>query len=743
MMRSARIPVRAELPELAYTGGMERAESNQRRQRPLIGLAKAVGLSTCYVGQNDDYHETEDAVLIAVLRSLGIDASSTEAAAKSLHGIEERRHDRLIAPTVFHTAGKTGKVLVNTRMLEIPYGRIILESGEEYPHRLGPDEGDGSAAYPLNGEFVVNAALILPKDIPVGYHQIEVRSGGRTQTATLICAPAEVPWSISEPEIRPWGWMAQLYSIRSRASWGVGDFSDLARMLVEAKGRTGADFILINPMHAAEPVSPLTPSPYLPVSRRLVNFTYIRPQDIEEYSLLGEESLAEVQSAYESCLPLNEDADRITRDAMWKYKMRALWIIYKLGRPIGRQHQYEEYIAACGDDLEAYATWCLVYDKWGAPSADPESWVNRFDKDSEEIKALRRQYPDTFDFYRWLEWVATQQLDAAQDKARQAGMRIGVMSDMAVGVHPQGAEVWWNPSRYVRGVTVGAPPDYFNQQGQNWSQPPLNPVELERTGYLSYRNMVHGMFAHAGALRIDHILGLFRLWWIPAGMSAMQGVYVNYDAGIMLGILAIEASRVGGVVVGEDLGVVPEYVADSLIEHQVLGCVVEWFEQRNGRFREPGKWRECALASVNTHDMPPDAGYLNYEHVTLHEELGLLTGSVEEFKASAVAEHDAMMTMLVDGGFLDPKCLQDEHANEQHIVEAQYKALKASPCRLLAAALTDGVGERRAQNQPGTNNEYPNWRIPLADSDGAPVYLEDLFANARLQSLSHVMQSVD
>ncbi|MDN6459946.1 MAG: 4-alpha-glucanotransferase, partial [Bifidobacterium crudilactis] len=473
----------------------------------------------------------------------------------------------------------------------------------------------------------------------------------------------------------------------------------------------------------------------------LVNFTYIRPQAIQEYQLLGEESLAQVKAAYEACLPLNDNPDHIDRDTMWKHKMRALWLIYKLGRSVERQREFADYVTTCGDDLEAYATWCLAYDKWGAPNEKPDSWVNRFGKDSGEIKVLREQYPDTLDFYRWMEWIATQQLDEAQRQAEHAGMRIGVMSDMAVGVHPQGAEVWWNPDRYVKGVTVGAPPDYFNQQGQNWSQPPLNPVELERKGYLSYRNMVHGMFAHAGALRIDHILGLFRLWWIPAGMSAVQGVYVNYRSEAMLGILAIEASRVNGIVVGEDLGVVPQYVADSLIRHEVLGCVVEWFEQRNGKFRAPSQWRECALASVNTHDMPPDAGYLNYEHVELHKRLGLLTGTAEDFMASAVAEQKAMMSMLVEGGFLNEDEVKNRTVGEQQIVEAQYKALTASSCKLLAAALTDGVGERRAQNQPGTNNEYPNWRIPLGDSEAKNVLLEDLFTNKRLQSLAAIMRT--
>ena len=165
------------------------------------------------------------------------------------------------------------------------------------------------------------------------------------------------------------------------------------------------------------------------------------------------------------------------------------------------------------------------------------------------MQGLRRQFPDTLDFYRWLEWIADEQLGAAQQAAKDAGMQIGLMADMAVGVHPSGSDVWWNPECFAKGATVGAPPDYFNQQGQDWSQPPLNPIELENTGYLTYRHMVQGMFAHAGAVRIDHILGLFRLWWIPSGRTPKDGAYVQYDSEIMLGILALEASRTHGVVV--------------------------------------------------------------------------------------------------------------------------------------------------------------------------------------------------
>ncbi len=724
-----------------YTETMtDQRETEERLARPLIRLAKMLGIGTSYVGQSNDYHEIEDDVLIAVLAALGVDASSEGAISRSINTVIKERYGRVVAPTVLHIAGTTDRIRVNTGIMSVPTASLTLENGEPYAGTLTV-VGDGTArAHIIDGTFIAPALVEIPDDVPVGYHTLHVTVDGLTTDATLISAPkrVELPDVLKSGQL--WGWMAQLYSIRSNGSWGVGDFEDLKTMLVQAKERTGADFVMINPMHAAEPVSPLTPSPYLPVSRRFVNFTYIRPESIEEYQQLDESTRRQIDDLHNSVADLNADARKIDRDAMWRAKMHALWIIFKAGRGEERQAAFDAFKRSCGEDLEAYATWCLCYDKWGAPSEAEDNWERSLSKDSPQIADLRNQFPDTLDFYRWMEWIAAEQFQSAQDAAKEAGMQIGVMADMAVGVHPLGADVWWNPERFAKGATVGAPPDFFNQQGQNWSQPPLSPIDLANNGYRTYRDIVHGMFAQAGAVRIDHILGLFRLWWIPEGRSATEGAYVHYDSDIMLGILAIEASRVGGVVVGEDLGVVPEYVADSLAEHGLLGCAVEWFEQTDGVFHEPKTWRPYALASVNTHDLPPCAGYLDYEHVRIREKLNLLTCSVQEFQASAVKEHNAMLMMLVDNGYLDPKLLEDEHANEQQIVESLYRALKAAPSKLLAASLTDAVGEHRAQNQPGTNNEYPNWRIPLADAAGHVVPLETLFDNPRLQSLTAIMQ---
>lgn len=717
----------------------EQTENATRLARPIIRLAKLVGIATSYVGMSRDYHEIEDDVLVAVLKALGIDASNDGAIEQSITTIQRERDTRIVPPTVLHVVGTESKVEVHGGALDVPEASIMLEDGGAYAGKIEL-EGGSDTVVEVDGGFVCTSYLVLPADLPEGYHTLEVTVGGKTEIATVISAPEKIELLDDMKEGSLWGWMSQLYSIRSSGSWGIGDYEDLKTLLVESKKKTGADFMLINPLHAAEPVPPIEPSPYLPISRRFINFSYIRPESMPEYAVLSPEDKAKVDELHEQVKPLNGNARILDRETMWRTKMQALWIIYKSGLSAQRQAEFDQYLAEVGDEIESYATWCLCYDKWGASNGSDDDWVRKYNRDSEEVAQLRAQYPDTLEFYRWLEWVATEQLHAAQQAAREAGMKIGIVADMAVGVHPAGSDVWWDPERFAKGATVGAPPDMFNQQGQDWSQPPLNPIALEQTGYKVYRDMVHGMFSNAGAVRIDHILGLFRLWWIPEGKKAMDGTYVHYDSDIMLGILALEASRAGGVVVGEDLGVVPAYVSKSLSEHGILGCAVEWFEQFDGEFRAPKDWRPYALASVNTHDLPPAAGYLEYGHVKLREQLGLLSGPVEEFQKSAEAEHNAMLSMLVDEGYLDASALEDELANENEIIDALYRGLKGSPCKLMAASIVDAVGEKRTQNQPGTSNEYPNWRIPLADGDGNVVPLEQLFDNTRLQEIAAIMR---
>jgi 4-alpha-glucanotransferase len=312
--------------------------------------------------------------------------------------------------------------------------------------------------------------------------------------------------------------------------------------------------------------------------------------------------------------------------------------------------------------------------------------------------------------------------------------------DLAVGVHPEGADTWALQSVLAQNVNVGAPPDAFNQVGQDWSQPPWRPDRLAEAGYLPYRDMLRTVLRHAGGIRVDHVIGLFRLWWVPEGRTAAEGTYVRFDHEALVGILALEAWRAGALVVGEDLGTVEPWARDYLADRGVLGTSILWFERDDhGEPRPPETWRRLCLATVTTHDLPPTAGYLAGEHIRIRAGLGLLTRSVSEETAVDEADRASWLALLVERGWLAAGAERDVEA----VTVALHRALAATPSRLLGVALTDVVGEVRAMNQPGTHGEYPNWQVPLADGAGTPVLLDDLLGSARAAELAAAVRGDD
>ena len=725
-------------------------ESAERLARPLIKLAKACGVATFYIDQLGDYTEITDEALVGVLDALGFKADTPESIADSYERVSQKTANELLPPTVVAFNGVKTCVPIHAgdAQKEQIHISLTLEDGTDYEGSLGDIQSED------NGDLFIE----LPDDLPMGYHTLHAKvinaNGETAQHAdvTLIAAPARIPLPESVKQKQRWGFMTQMYSVRSKDSWGIGDYGDLRRLLKDAGEIGKADFMLINPIHACAPVTPLEPSPYLPESRRFLNVTYIRPQDIPEYDELSDDEKAEVERLHSKVSALNDDPNPIDINAAWDAKLPALRLIFEHKRSAKREREFADFKLRSGDDLDAFATWCVAFEVWGAPWGE-NLWFDTTGKGTPQIERLKREHADLFEFNRWLQWIADEQVAAAHAEAKAAGMAIGLMQDMAVGVHGYGADVWWSPERFANGVSVGAPPDFYNQQGQDWGQPPFDPNYLDETGYIAYRDMVHNVFLHAGAARIDHVLGLFRLWWIPQGQSARNGAYVYYNVDAMLAVLTIEATRAGGVVIGEDLGTVPKYVSKVLAAHGVLGTVVEWFThddeaeaalKKAGKkeiiYANPSTYREYALASVTTHDMPPTAGYLAFEHVKLREQLHLLTDSVETFQETAQAERDAMMKMLLENGWISKDAAKDVESHVQEIVEAMHAIMLTSPSLLLQVALVDAVGEKRSQNQPGTSTEYPNWRIPLADENGHVVHTDEVFKSPRVLSMTAVMR---
>ncbi len=478
----------------------------------------------------------------------------------------------------------------------------------------------------------------------------------------------------------------------------------------------------------------MEPSPYLPTSRRYVNPLYLRVEAIPEFADVRRRG--RIRKARVELADSARRAELIDRDTAWKAKRAALTAVYRVERSAGRELAYAAYRSHEGRSLDDFAIWCALAEEHGA---DWHKWPEAFaHPESPAVADFAAKHAETVDFHRWLQWQLDDQLAAAQSTAVRAGMELGIMHDLAVGVDPNGADAWAMQDVLALGVTAGAPPDEFNQLGQDWSQPPWRPDQLIERGYEPFRAMVNAVLRHAGGVRVDHIIGLFRLWWIPKGAAPTEGTYVRYDHEAMIGILALESHRAESVVVGEDLGTVEPWVRDYLAHRGLLGTSILWFELDRGGDGGPLQaqhWREYCLSSVTTHDLPPTAGYLAGEHVRLRDELGLLTRPVDEELADDRAEQAAWVDELRRAGLLGEKPGVDE------MVLALYRYLGRTPSRLLGLSLADAVGEMRTQNQPGTIDEYPNWRVPLGGPDGRRLLVEDVFSDPRANALAEAMRA--
>lgn len=578
----------------------------------------------------------------------------------------------------------------------------------------------------------------------------------------------------------------QLYSLLSRRSWGMGDLGDLADLAAWSGRALGTGFLQLNPLHAAVPGPPTDPSPYRPSSRRFPDPVHLRIEHIPEYAhLTGAARLRADELAARAEALRSEVLERgalIDRDAVWALKREALELLWAVPLSPGRRAAYCDFLAEQGQALDDHATWCAIAERHGT---DWRGWPAELrDPRSPGTARLRHRLLDRIDFHCRLAWLTDQQLAAAQRAARDAGMAVGLVHDLAVGVHPSGADTWAQQDAFAAGMSIGAPPDAFNACGQDWGLPPWRPDALAAAGYAPYRELLRGLLRHAGALRIDHVMGLFRLWWVPEGRPPTEGAYVRYDGEAMLSVLALEAQRAGAAVIGEDLGTVEPGVREALAARGVLGTSVLWFERDYGngereaedgaartaavggpgaalapeavaedsgaapagereaardatpasgataRILAPEEWRGACLATVTTHDLPTTAARLTGEDVALRERLGLLAGPPERERSRATQERTEWLRELVRRGLL-PEGPGDEEA----AVKAVHRFLLCTPARMVGVWLPDAVGDRRPQNLPGTWDEYPNWRLPIAGPDGRPHTLEELAASPRLHAL--------
>ena len=683
-------------------------------------LADAYGVMTSYLDYLDRPVTVSDEAVQLALAALGVPADSEAAARQALAAWEASRRDEPTPPSLVVRSDRSAVVPTAGPCEAL----LHTEDGRQLP-------------VPTSA-----AEVVLAAGLPTGYHRLTLRGSSHGAEIPVVVAPARCP----TPTGRSWGWMVQLYQARSADSWGMGDFGDLSS-LARWSGELGAGMLLVNPLHAAAPVLPLQNSPYYPSSRRFRSPLYLRPGDLPEVAAL---SAADRRRISDLAAGVRGEVDAlIDRDAVFRAKDEALRLLFAVPRTAQREGAFAAFRQAQGAGLHDFATFCalarrhgLPWQTWPAPLRDPAGAA---------VAQARRELADEIDYHTWLQWLCDTQLESARDAAGAAGMVIGVIHDLAVGVDPGGADAWALQADLALGVTVGAPPDGFNQKGQNWHLPPLLPQRLVATAYAPFRDMVRSVLRHAGGIRIDHVMGLWRLWWVPEARSAAEGTYVRYPADDLLGILALEAQRAAAVVVGEDLGTVPKGVRETMADRGVLSSRVLWFERVDddpeGERLPAAGYPQLALSSVTTHDLPTAAGWLADADWQVQTALGLYGPNTtpEAEAARKVTERSEIGRLLVAEGLLDraPSAVVSDPAEAEPLVLAMHRFLARTPSVLVATGLGDALGDRRQPNMPGTTDAYPNWCLPLArtGADGSPraVWLEEILTDPLVAAVARIL----
>ena len=689
----------------------------------LRDLARDLGVSTQYWGWDGSRKDVADTTLHAILEALGAGIRSEEDVATVRAAREREPWARTLPPVTVLREDRASTVPVHVDHGTSVRLHLRLEDGGRWDLAQGEDH---TPPFDLDGTLRGRARFHLPAGLPLGWHRLVAETEQGVHEADLVVTPARLRVHEQYASHRAFGLQAQLYSVRSQRSWGIGDLGDLRDLAAISAARHGADFLLLTPLHASYPTAPVEPSPYLPVTRRFTSALYLRIEDVPEYRDLPGFARQRVDLLREGVQGWNTRADRLERDAVLSAKMEALEEIFAVPLTPGRQALLDAYRRREGQGLEDFALWSAIAEH--VHGTAEETVLEHLDEPL--LARARTELADRIEFHVRVQWLLDEQMGAAQSAAQDAGMRIGIMHDLAVGVEQIGADSWRLREVLAGGAAVGAPADQYNQQGQNWHQPPWHPERLRDASYKPWRDMLRTLMRHAGALRIDHVLGLFRLWWIPEGHEAADGAYVSYDHEAMIGILVLEAQRSGTLVVGEDLGTFEPWVRDYLVDRGILGTSILWFEYDGERRPLRAEdYRTLCMASVNTHDLPPTAGYLQGDHVSLRHELGLLERSLPEELAADAAGREQVLEVLRAEGLLG------EGAGIEETMIALHRHLARTPSMLLGVSLVDCVGERRIQNQPGTDEEYPNWRIPLADAEGETVSIDDIASDQRTERL--------
>ncbi|MEX2263757.1 MAG: 4-alpha-glucanotransferase [Bryobacteraceae bacterium] len=657
-------------------------------------------------------HVTPAVVKTAILKALGI---AVESAGELRDAVRERLHraeSRLLPPCLVLSQDDPRKEFSSNAPGGTLKVRIAWEDGSvsEYQH-----EGQGQIQIPL------------PGNLPLGYHEVEVRAGGAHEAMWLIVTPSRAYWppAWDDPAWRSAGVAIALYGIRSGRNWGCGDLTDLQGVVDWVGGDVKASFVALNPLHAIHNRRPYNTSPYLPNCVFYQNPLYLDVESIEDFATSRRAQALRCRPDIDSEIAALRASEFVEYERLYALKLRFLKLLFvtflyekRQGREVGRSAEFESFIGREGDLLHRYALYCALDEHLHARNPDMWTWPQwpeqYRDPESAETREFALKHWRSVLFYKYLQWQLDRQLAAAQKHCEERGLSIGLYHDLALATDRFGSDLWAHRPFYVAGCRVGSPPDDFAPKGQDWGFPPPNGDRHYESGYRLFTESIRKNCRHGGALRIDHVMRFFRLYWIPDNMDATQGAYVRDRHEDLVRILALESVRNKVVLIGEDLGTVEPSIRETLQRYGILSYRLLYFEKHpDGSFRKPDEYPVQALVSSTTHDLPTLAGFWLAEDIEARRRAGLLDeGSYHAQRAERAREKQKMLDLLLRLDLLPssyPRAAPEipELTGELHNAIVGFLAL--TPSRLLAINQEDLTKEIHQQNLPASTWQYPNW----------------------------------
>ena len=592
------------------------------------------------------------------------------------------------------------------------------------------------------GRASAHKTLTLAGKLPLGYHQLQLMQGEQQWQCRLIVAPKRC----YEPKAlltgkKLWGACVQLYTLRSERNWGIGDFGDL-RVMVNEVGERGGAFVGLNPIHALYPASPESASPYSPSSRRWLNVVYIDVNAVEDFQHSTAAQKWWQKAATQKLLAKARSSEQVDYTAVTQLKLAALKLAFPQFQARkasdALKQDFTRFVDEGGSSLYQQAAFDALHahlaandsSMWGWPV-----WPEEYRQgEGAAVTAFCQQHADDVNFYLWLQWLAASQFAECFGQSQARQMPIGLYRDLAVGVAEGGAETWCERELYCLGASVGAPPDILGPLGQNWGLPPMDPHVMAARGYQPFIDLLRANMTSCGALRIDHVMALLRLWWIPYGETADNGAYVKYPVDDLLALLALESQRHRCMVIGEDLGTVPVEIVGKLRDSGVYSYKVLYFERDSeNQFRAPQSYPVQAMATITTHDLPTLRGYWQSGDLTLGKTLGLYPDA--EVLKTLFADRERAKQGLLDGlhryGCVPQKVGKKASllAMSPLLNRGLQRYVADSASALLGLQPEDWLDMADPVNIPGTSDQYPNWRRKLSHT------LEEMFADRQVNRL--------